>query len=197
MPRATAPPASREPPAPREAAASAPGNQKFPGEKPEEQPAEPLKPGSPPENPGDLPIPDVGKPQADLVLRKLKDILNSGQDTKPLEDATGMSRQEIEQFVKKFEAPEREPAGEGRDLQGDQHENKTMTPRKVGDGLRNRVISTQGQRGPGSVSQDDFNNQTQGLRSQVPPELRSGVEAYQNSLSRMKSPASTPSGGQR
>ena len=134
--------------------------------------------------------PEGGAPQSGLVLRQIQDLLKEGGDTSRLEDATGMSRDELEQFVKKFEKPEREAPGEGRELQGEIGEDRVVDPiQGVGDRIKAPLVSGRGQRGPGSAANDAFRDQTQGTRSQAPAEIRSRYEAYQSSISRSRGPA--------
>ncbi len=146
-------------------------------------------------NPGENVAPDSGRPQTDLVLRKLKDVLENGKDNdvKQLEEATGMSRQEIEQFVEKFQKPK--DTGPSRDpgqIEGKLGEPQRLDPnRKLPDQIRSPLVSGRGQRGPGSVVQDSLQDQTQGVRTQAPAQIRSRFEAYQSSISR--SPAARPS----
>ena len=152
------------------------------------------KPGAAPENPGDLPIPDQASSKPELVLRELKDLINSGQDLSKIEESTGLSRDQIEQFVKKFEKPEREAAGEGRAVNSDQGNDQAVSPdRKLDSRVNQPLVSGRGNRGPGAVVQDTMRDQTQGLRSQAPAEIRSRFEAYQSSISRSKTKASPTS----
>jgi hypothetical protein len=154
----------------------------------------------PPADAGAPLVPEGGASQSDLVLRQIKDLIAEGRDTSRLEEATGMSREELEQFVRKFEKPEREAPGEGRELKGDVREDKVMEPlRGVGERNRSPLVSGSNQRGPSSATRDTFSDQTQGLRSQAPPEIRSRFEAYQSSISRSRGnaparPAAPPAG---
>ncbi len=168
-------------------------------DKPNDQPAENAgrRPGTPPANPGELPAPDSGRVEPELVLRKLQDILNRGDadQVRRLEDATNMSREELQQFARKFERPDLKAASEGQKLQGDLRRDATVAPRQgIGDRLKGSIIRGRGERGPGTTAQDTLSDQTQGLRTEAPPEIRSRMEAYQNSISRSRN---APSGGQR
>jgi hypothetical protein len=140
-------------------------------------------------------------PQSELVLRKLDDLLKNDKVTPEMEQQTGMSRGEMEQFVKKFQKPKDAAAGPGREL--------TVKPGQAQPGVagsnvpaldpktsfnRRSTVSTKG------LPQDAVQGNVQGARSQAPLELRSRVQAYRNSLSRPTAPAratAAPQGGGR
>src|SRR5262249_37169358 len=154
--------------------------------------------GEPPASPGELPAPDLGRPQADAVARRLKDVLDKGDpdEVRKLEEATGMTREDMENFARKFEKPEQAPVGEGRDLTAaPAHPNPPAPPADMGERVKCSVISGRGQRGAGSTVQDTNSNQTQGNRAPAPPEIRSRYETYLNTISRSK--PGTGSGGGR
>ena len=145
------------------------------------------KPASAPENPGELPVPEGASSKPELVLRELKDLIANGQDLSKIEESTGLSRDQIEQFVKKFEKSKREPSGEGRSVNADIGNDPGIDPdRKLDSRVTGPVVSGRGNRGPGAVSQDLMRDQNQGNRSQAPAEIRSRFEAYQSSISRSK-----------
>ena len=149
---------------------------------------EPEGEGPPPEaaaptNPGDTVAPDK-HPKPDLVLRKIQDLLKDDAKARALEKETGMSRQELEQFVKKFEkAPHGDP-GASRDLTATPGKDKTIDPnRTIADPLAGSTVSGRNQRGAGAVPQDPTaGGNVEGARTVAPVEFRSRFEAYQNSL---------------
>ena len=73
--------------------------------------------------------PDV--PKSDLVLRKLQDLLKDDKFTPNVEKQLGMTKDEAEQFVKKFEKPEQpEPVGPGREIKAKPGEEKVFDPNR-------------------------------------------------------------------
>src|SRR5690606_13324998 len=82
-----------------------------------DEPAEPMEPTPERDAVGEDTVAPRNQPQSDLVLRTIRDLLENQADTSDLEEATGMSRSEIEQFVKQFERVESGPAGPGRDIE--------------------------------------------------------------------------------
>ena len=52
-----------------------------------------------------------------MVLRTVKDLLAKDAVTPDLEKETGMTREQMEQFVKKYEAVKSAPAGPGREIE--------------------------------------------------------------------------------
>lgn len=149
--------------------------------------AEPYKPETPAPSSDEAPSssisPDV--PQPDLVLKNLKTILQDEQKTRDLLQETGMSRDELDQFVRKFEkAPEAAPAREAGELPDQQEpERKFDQNRRLSGGLPSSTVSSRSERGPNSTPQDAAGGNTEGLRTVVPPELSSRFQAYQSSLS--------------
>ncbi len=111
---------------------------------------------------------------------------------KQLEEETGMSRDELERFVKKFDAAPKQPAGAGRTLDVKPGENKTLDPLKP-EGFPSATVSGRSQRGPNSVPQDAAGGLTQGLRgAPVPVEYQSRYEAYRGSISGRATRTATP-----
>ncbi|WP_020466405.1 hypothetical protein [Singulisphaera acidiphila] len=149
---------------------------------------------TPPANAAETVAPDV--PQTDLVLNKLEDLLKRNQVTPELEQATGMSRDEMEQFVKKFKKPDKAaPAGPGREIQVKPGVDRTLDPnRTLSDLNPNARLGNRTERARGSVAQDDIRDNIQGARFEVPRELRPGFEAFKSSLSRSKTHRPTASG---
>ncbi|WP_406693396.1 hypothetical protein V5E97_20435 [Singulisphaera sp. Ch08] len=148
---------------------------------------------TPPANSAETVAPDV--PQTDLVLNKLEELLKRNQVTPELEQATGMSREEMEQFVTKMKKLDKAPAGPGREIQVKPGVDRTFDPNRTLPELNpNARLGNRTDRAKGSVAQDDLRDNVQGARFEVPRELRSGFEAYKSSLSRSKSRRPVTSG---
>jgi hypothetical protein len=155
------------------------------GEPPKPEPAAPRETG---EN-----VAPADKEQ-NLVLRTIRDLLKDDQKSRQLEQETGMSRDELEQFVKKFDKSKivKDPSREGKTLDARPGRDKVLDPnRKLADPLSGTTYSSRSQRGPGTVPQDAGGGNLQGGHTQVPTELRARYEAYRSGLSR------TPAGGGR
>src|SRR5439155_21002670 len=73
-----------------------------------------------------------GQPQSDLVLCNLSDALKDDKSAKDLEDATGLSRERLEQMAKPYEKPKSGPAGPGREIEVKPGE---RAPAKPGENL--------------------------------------------------------------
>jgi len=125
--------------------------------------------------------------QSELVLRTIKDLLEQDAVTPDLENATGMTKAEMEQFVKKYERVETEPAGPGRDIE--------VKPGKAGEDagpstglppLPNHARTTRNITNRGSLPQDEARGNIEGLRFAPPAEFRGRVESYKNALSRSR-----------
>ncbi|HEX8201649.1 MAG TPA: hypothetical protein VF590_14290 [Isosphaeraceae bacterium] len=146
----------------------------------------------PAEQPGDSVAPD--RPQSNLVLRKLHDLLRDDETARRLEQDTGLSRAQMEQFAKKFEgAPER-PAGEARDVAVAPSQDRAIDPgRTIPDALPGQTVRTRNERGPGAVAPDQEGGNRQGVRSIAPEEYRNKFDAYRKGISR-SAPAPGPAG---
>ena len=129
--------------------------------------------------------------QTDLVLRKIRDLLDKGEMPKDLVEKSGMSRDEIEQFVRKFEKAK----DEARPRDGKEVEIKPGKGRDVVPGSQlpdldpNARVGARTDRKANSLPQDNIRDNIQGLRSTAPPELRGGFERYTSNLTRGRKPA--------
>jgi hypothetical protein len=127
------------------------------------------------------------QPQSELVLRKLQDLLKNDQAAAKLEKETGMSREEMEQFVRKFSKAPKPTPGEGRKIEVKPGESKPSGANTSLPGLNPGThLSTQSLRDRGAVVQDQVRDNIEGTRFTAPPEVRSGYEAYKSTLSRSK-----------
>jgi hypothetical protein len=138
------------------------------------------------------------QPQSDLVLRKVQDLLKNPAEAAKLEKETGMSREEMEQFVRKFTKPPKNTPREGRTVEVKPSENRPTGADTSLPGLNPGTrISTQSLRDKGAVVQDQERANIEGTRFNAPAEIRSRFEAYQSTLSRSKatSPVRPGSGG--
>ena len=135
------------------------------------------------------------QPGSELVLRKLQDMLKDDQATSKLEKETGMSREEMEQFVKKFtKAPKAEPT-DGRKIEIKPGEVRPSAPDTAQPPLSPGArFSTQSLRDKGAVVQDQARDNIEANRFAPPREVLPGFEAYTKTLSRAKTPAPVRSG---
>jgi len=145
-------------------------------------------------------VPDVSPEnirQPDLVLNQIKDMLRDPRRAEELAEASGMSTDELSQFVRKFEkAPDFEP-GEARTLEVEPGAPQQVDPDRLPAGpLPKATVSSRSQRGPNSVVQDEAGGNVQGVRTAVPPEYSSRFEAYRKGLSGgVPAAAPAPGGG--
>jgi hypothetical protein len=136
-----------------------------------------------------------GQSQSDLVLRAVKDLLAKDAVTPDLEKETGMTREQMEQFVKKYEKGKSEPAGPGREIEvkpGDRGSNDKPSANLPGIDSRSR-FSTKNLKDRGTMSRDDMRNNVEGIRFTPPPEFRAKIEGYKSTLARSRSGSSSRS----
>ena len=139
-------------------------------------------------------------PPSDLTLRKVQDLLKDKAASERLAEETGMSREEMEQFVQKFQkdrkpkAPDR--PGEEIEVKPGTSPNATPDPKLPGFD-RQRDFSSATLRNRGAVTQDLERNNVESIRLIPPAEIRSGYEAYKSTLSRSRTlnPATAPPAG--
>jgi hypothetical protein len=151
---------------------------------------------SPPDNFDETVAPN--QPQSELVLRKLRDLLEKDEITPELEKDMEMSRSEMEQFVRKYERKETEAAGPGRTIEAKPGEEKADDKPSTGFGgiRRNTPFSTRTDRGGKSLPEDQVRGNVEGVRVQVPPELRGKFDRYIKNLSRSRrGPTRPPQSG--
>ena len=143
---------------------------------------------TPPQN-GEETIAPQNIPPSDLTLRQVKDLLQDKDAASKLEQATGMSREEMEQFVQKFQkdkAPRNAPRS-GQEVDVKPGATTPVGPAADLPGVTpGTKLSTRNQRKRGSIVQDEIQGNLQGTRFVPPAELLPGFEAYSKTLSRSR-----------
>ena len=136
--------------------------------------------------------PESAKPN--LVLRKLQDLLKDDKFTPDVEKKIGMSREEAEQFVKKFENRQQPgPAGPGRTIEAKPEKERVFDPNRPAPKFETKAISSNSASRTGtSIPQDNLSGLSEGGKSAPPIELRKKFEAYMKGVANAKSTA--PSG---
>jgi hypothetical protein len=142
-------------------------------------------------------------PQSEFTYRNVQDLLKDPDAAKRLSEETGMSPDQIEQFVQRYNK-DKMPKGAarpGEDIQVKPGASRPVAPDSTLPGLDPRThFSTKSLRDAGAVVQDDARNNFETTRFMVPPEIRSGFEAYKSASSRSRTlnPATNapaPAGG--
>ncbi len=126
--------------------------------------------------------------QPPLVIQRLQDLLKDDKFTPDVEKKLGMSKEEAEQFVKKYEKREQPgPAGPGRTIDVKPEKEKVIDPNRKAPKLNtNPTVSNRNQRQGGTILQDTMSGLSEGGKSAPPPELSKRFEAYKKSLSNSK-----------
>jgi hypothetical protein len=128
-------------------------------------------------------------PQSNLTLRNVHELLKDPEAARRLSEETGMSPDQIEQFVQRFDRQKvpRGAARPGEEVQVKPGASRPATPDATLPGLDPRsTFSTKSQRNAGAVVQDDARNNFETTRFVVPPEIGTGFEAYKSTLSRSR-----------
>jgi hypothetical protein len=130
-----------------------------------------------------------GQPQSDLFLQKLHDALNDPASAKDLEQASNMTREQLDQFVTRYTKAKSAPAGPGRDIDVKPGEQAAVPPAADLPGIDPRTrISSKNLRGRDTMAQDDVHSNFEDIRFQPPKELRGKWEAFKNRLSKVPAP---------
>ena len=128
-----------------------------------------------------------GLPPGELSLRKIRDLIDKDQVPPDLLKDMNMSKEELNQFVKKFEKPPAGPSGPGREVDVKLKPGEKLDPNaKLPELKTTYSVSSQTGRDRGTAVRDTARNNVEALRSPPPVELRSGFDAYRNSLSRSR-----------
>lgn len=145
----------------------------------------------PPVNPEDSPAADSG---SNLVIRKIQDLLKEDKFTPDVEQRLGMTRDEAEQFVKKFDpkVKPRQPGREGREIKVNPNkaERKFDPNRAAPEKLPEVATSSRNDRNSNVVPTDELHGLAEGARAPVPKALQARMKAYSESLAR--SPVTAP-----
>ena len=122
-----------------------------------------------PENQGGDTVAPASQPQGDLFLRKLQDALHDDTKAKDLESATGYSRSQLEQFMKKYEKVASPPPGPGRNIEVKLGEKPAAKPSANLPGINPAIpFSNVTKRGPGTAPQDDVRDNLETARLEPP-----------------------------
>ena len=134
----------------------------------------------------------AGQPQSGLNLRGLHDLLKDDKTAKQLEKDTGYSREQIEQFTKRYEKAKSAPAGPGRDIDLKSGEQSDAKPSANLPGLdASTRFSTKNRRDRGIAPQDQIRDNNESIRFQPPPEWRGKMEGYKSKLAKLVAPDSS------
>jgi hypothetical protein len=151
------------------------------------------KPSPPAEDPnhpfGTDDVAPRGQNQSNLTIRGLTDALKDAQTAKELEDASRMTKEQLEQFARKFEKPNAAPGREAKDIEVKVGEQAAAKP---GSNLPTVAVktSTERIRARGDMTRDPTRgNLNEGNRGEPPRELRDRVYGYKIRLNGMR-PAS-------
>ncbi len=127
------------------------------------------------------------QPQTDLTLRRYRDLLDKDQVTPELLNVIGMSKEELNQFVKKYEQKAKTDPIPGREVEVKPGKTPGLDPNIKLPGIDPGISSsTQVVRDRGGIARDTTRNVVEAQRFAPPQELRAGFDAYRNSLSRSK-----------
>ncbi len=160
-----------------------------PGGTPPPDDTKPLPPAAtPPQDAAETVAPrDI--PQSELSLRNVQDLLKDPEAAKKLSDELGLSPDQIEQFVQKYnkdKAP-KAAARPGEAIQVKPGANRSVAPNSALPGLDPGAnLSTKMLRERGAVPTDDVRNNIETTRFIAPPEVQRGFEAYQSTLNRSR-----------
>ncbi len=151
------------------------------------RPIPPVEAGSPATQ-GPSVAPDVKRDQGALALRKIQDLLKDDKFTPNVEKQLGMTRDEAEQFIKRFEKKEQPgTAGPARELKVKPGEEKVFDPTRKAPEFNSAATVSRSTNRPGSsIPQDNISGMNEGFKSTPPPEIRRQFRAYKESLSGSK-----------
>jgi hypothetical protein len=139
-------------------------------------------------------------PPSDLTLRKVQELLRDPDAARKLEQESGYTREQMEQFVQKFqkEKAPRAAARPGEEIQVKPGESRPAGPAPNLPGINPQTrFSTQSLRDRGAVATDQVRDNLESTRLLAPAEFRERVEAYKSTLSRSRvlNPTTSPPGG--
>jgi hypothetical protein len=134
-----------------------------------------------------------GQAQSDLFLRKLDEALKDDTKAKDLEKDTGLTREQVEQFTRKYKKIKQAPAGPGRDitLKADEQKGAGQASANLPGLDASTPFSSQTRRAAGSAPQDTMHDNVEGARDQPPVELRGKWAGYKNTLMKVPAPKSS------
>ncbi len=161
-----------------------------PGNTPGKDGTSPSPTMSEPENPFGDTVAPRDQPQSDLVLRKLPDLLKDEDAVKQLEQQTGLTKGQLEQFATKYQKVDpKQPVGPGREITLKPGEEPGAAPSKDQPRLDPKTrFSTKNQRARGTIAQDEARGNTEGVRVEPPAEFRAKWRGYTSRLGRVATP---------
>ncbi|MFO0959183.1 MAG: hypothetical protein U0800_17425 [Isosphaeraceae bacterium] len=128
--------------------------------------------------------------------RRVRDLLKNEDTAKQLEEETGMSRSDLEQFVDRFQKKEQAAGREASTLEANPTEDPDYQGGAQFPGMKQgSSFGQRAARGGGNMPQESAGGNVQGARSVAPSRVKSRYEAYLKSMS--KSASSTPDSASR
>jgi hypothetical protein len=154
--------------------------------------SKPSPPAEDPNNPfGNADVAPRGADQSNLTLRGLSDALKDAQTAKELEDASHMSKSQLEQFARKYEKPNVAPGREGKEVEVKVGEQPAVKPGSNLPSVTQRT-NTAKIASRGNMPQDTARGNNEGNRSEPPPELQARVYGYNTRLGETRMRTSRP-----
>jgi hypothetical protein len=149
--------------------------------------SKPSPPAQDPDNPFGTPdIAPRGVEQSNLTLRGLSDALKDAQATKELEEATGWSKERLEQFARKFEKQKVAPGRDGKEVEVKVGEQPAAKPGSDLPTVPTRRTQSDMIRSRGDMPHDTAAGNNEGNRSEPPKELQDRVQGYSKRLGKIQ-----------
>jgi hypothetical protein len=156
-----------------------------------DQPAkDETKPSPPAEEPdnrfGNDDLAPPNQPATDLTLRGLHDALKDDATARELEQRLNMTKEQLEQFAKKYEKPKVGPGREAKEVELKVGEQPAVGPAANLPGPGTIKFNTDKIRQEGGIPKDMARENIEGVRSQAPVEWRDKWASYTSKLGRIK-----------
>jgi hypothetical protein len=157
-----------------------PGSDQLPKDE-----SKPSPPAQEPNNPfGNDDVAPAGAEQSNLTLGRLPDALKDAATVKELEERTGMTKEQLEQFAKKYEKPKIGPGREAKDVEVKVGEQAPVAPSANLPGAGVQRFNTEKIRARGGIPQDTARGLNEGNVDQPPQELRERYFSYKSKAGR-------------
>jgi hypothetical protein len=138
-----------------------------------------------------------GQEATSLTVKRIADALNDADKLKALEERSGMTKEEIEQFVRKYQKPKVAAGRDAKELEVKVGEQAPAAPGSNLPGSESRKITSDKIRSRNGIPVDQARDNNEGVRNIPPAEWLRRFSDYNSTLAREQPKSSKKPAGSK